>query len=383
MACENASLHVVCICTCMFEVRVVYTHAHKLSLSLSYAQVVVVVASFTASLVCRSLFYPSLQLSMEEPAQKKACLRGNNGAAECVSERMHRLCVRAQIGQVLQSTSPIRNADYFHRRTMVNQARARYKKDRTSRKAGAAEHVSQADGETERVCVKMRTLSGRVLYTEHLALSDKKILREFIVRAAYIEGVQVLQVQVLIGQEQFDATSAKDPLLEMSGVKTLLDAHEDGNDAEIGITVIITTVLLAPEALPELRERALRSALGMRQLEEEACTWIKAQKSDVDLTSEWPNWKLYIARHKQSKKIVGPGILSFTTKFFPHSFFNPGGPNPELGCHINKANGGEVRIQPGVPELGFHINKSNGGEVRIQPGIHGYRALFSLMTAYL
>ena len=221
----------------------------------------------------------------------------------------------------------------------------------TTGNAGAAEHITQPDGKTERVSVNMRMASGRVLYTEHLALSDKKILRDFIIRAAFMMGVQVPQVGVLIAKERFNAGSANDPLLEMSAVQTLLHAHEDGNGAGIDVTVVIAPLLLAPDELPELRQRSYR----MRQLEEEACTWIKAQKSDVDLTSEWPNWKLYIARHVQSEKIVGPGILSFTTKLFPYPCFNPRGP---------------------VPELGFHINKSNGGEVRIQPGLHGNRALF-------
>ena len=102
MACENASLHVVCICTCMFEVRVVYTHAHKLSLSFSYAQVVVVVASFTASLqVCRRTPSP---------------VHGGASIKKGTSQRKQwccRVCVRAQPSLVCQSANRAGAAEHI------------------------------------------------------------------------------------------------------------------------------------------------------------------------------------------------------------------------------------------------------------------------------
>ena len=37
----------------------------------------------------------------------------------------------------------------------------------------------------------------------------------------------------------------------------------------------------------------------------------------LDLATEWPDWKKYIATHEHAERMAGPGIVSYTMELIP------------------------------------------------------------------
>ena len=122
-------------------------------------------------------------------------------------------------------------------------------------------------------------------------------------------------------------------------------------------TLRIESVLLAPEDLPGLRREAPRTeqvhdfhyeirAL-MDMLENGG---LERVNSVVNLAAEWPNWKKYIARHKDAELIVGPGIVSFTAELIPDKnecFRNSLRLTLVLALVLRQSDGGWVVLIPG------------------------------------
>lgn len=85
-------------------------------------------------------------------------------------------------------------------------------------------------------------------------------------------------------------------------------------------------VLLSLYDLQELRRRRQPNA---QTLHDEARHWTNffaegryhspmaelAAGVQADLAAQWDNWKVYIAKHKNADKIIGPGVVSFTAEF--------------------------------------------------------------------
>ena len=111
-------------------------------------------------------------------------------------------------------------------------------------------------------------------------------------------------------------------------------------------------VLLSLDDLRELRQHGQ----GLREvLHDEARAFIdkfanvdnEAIGVQADLTTEWPNWKLYIANHKVARDLIGPGVKAFTVEFIAGTKDPNRGGRPRLDFVIRHSNNAYWRLHPG------------------------------------
>ena len=137
-----------------------------------------------------------------------------------------------------------------------------------------------------------------------------------------------------------------------------------GNQHVADAAVGNLSVLLGPDDLPGLRREAplteqmhdfhyeirnLMSILENGGLKDGILVdgALEDVKLVVNLAVEWPNWKKYIARHKSSEIIVGPGIVSFTAEFIPDESHGTLGCLLRLALVLRHSDGGWVFLLPG------------------------------------
>ena len=112
-------------------------------------------------------------------------------------------------------------------------------------------------------------------------------------------------------------------------------------------------VLLSVEDLPELRRRG-HGLLGVLHDEARALTdkFANADHEAIgvqaNLTTEWPNWKLYIANHKLAPELIGPGVKAFTVEFIDGVKDSNRGGRPRLDLVIRYVNNAYCRLHPGT-----------------------------------
>ena len=111
-------------------------------------------------------------------------------------------------------------------------------------------------------------------------------------------------------------------------------------------------VLLTLNDLPELRQHG-RGLYGVLHNEARAFTDkfanvdYEAVGVQADLTTEWPNWKLYIANHKLAQELIGPGVKAFTVEFIDGTKDPNRGGRPRLDLVIRHPNNAYWRLHPG------------------------------------
>ena len=111
-------------------------------------------------------------------------------------------------------------------------------------------------------------------------------------------------------------------------------------------------VLLTLHDLPELQRRG-RALLGVLHDEARAFTdkFANAEPETIgvqaDLTTEWQNWKLYIANHKLAPDLIGPGVKAFTVEFIEGTKDPNRGGRPRLDLVIRHSNNAYWRLHPG------------------------------------
>ena len=104
--------------------------------------------------------------------------------------------------------------------------------------------------------------------------------------------------------------------------------------------------------LPELREHG-RGLYGVLPKEARAFTDkfanvdYEAVGVQADLTTEWLNWKLYIANHKDAQQLIGPGVKAFTVEFIDGTKDPNRGGRPRLDLVIRHPNNAYWRLHPG------------------------------------
>ena len=111
-------------------------------------------------------------------------------------------------------------------------------------------------------------------------------------------------------------------------------------------------VLLTLNDLPDLLEKG-RGRYGVLHREARAFTDRfanvdnEAVSVQADLTSEWQNWKLYIANHKDAQKLIGPGVKAFTVEFIEGTKDPNRGGRPRLDLVIRHPDNAYWRLHPG------------------------------------
>ena len=111
-------------------------------------------------------------------------------------------------------------------------------------------------------------------------------------------------------------------------------------------------VLLTLNDLPQLRQRG-QGLLGVLHDEARAFTdkFANADHEAIgvqaDLTTEWPNWKLYIANHKLAPELIGPGVKAFTVEFIDGTKDPNRGGRPRLDLVIRRTDNAYWRLHPG------------------------------------
>ena len=135
-------------------------------------------------------------------------------------------------------------------------------------------------------------------------------------------------------------------------------------------------VLLSPYDLPELRRRGQPNA---QTLHDEARHWtnhfagVQSAEVQADLTAQWENWKVYIAKHKSADAIVGPGVVSFTAEFIEGTVDPNRGGNPRLDLVIRHSDGGYVRLHPGPKAKHDAIPRFFPGSAAVSAAEHAPR----------
>jgi hypothetical protein len=111
-------------------------------------------------------------------------------------------------------------------------------------------------------------------------------------------------------------------------------------------------VLLTLSDLPDLLEKG-RGRYGVLHKEARAFTDkfanvdYEAVSVQADLTSEWQNWKLYIANHKDAQALIGPGVQAFTVEFIEGTKDPNRGGRPRLDLVIRHPDNAYWRLHPG------------------------------------
>ena len=114
-------------------------------------------------------------------------------------------------------------------------------------------------------------------------------------------------------------------------------------------------VLLTKNDLPELRQLVLTFAHVLGDLHDEARAFTnKFANADheaigvqANLTTEWPNWKLYIASHKQAAELIGPGVKAFTAELIDGTKDPNRGGRLRLDLVIRHTDNAYWRLHPG------------------------------------
>ena len=126
------------------------------------------------------------------------------------------------------------------------------------------------------------------------------------------------------------------------------DRDADGGDSD-DLGVLQSTVLLRVEELPGLRTSRKLSQGLHKPARELLQQWTRAPEQEpIDLTLSWPDWRVYIAKHKRSEDIVGPGVVSVKAQRVPDTPDpNRGGQN-RLDFFVHRLDGTAVRLHPGT-----------------------------------
>ena len=133
---------------------------------------------------------------------------------------------------------------------------------------------------------------------------------------------------------------------ELESIFEATDASAAQHDASSAEKVVLqSTPLLTVQDLPALRTAPHGGHTDARTLLQKLANEPEAEP--IDLTVMWRDWRAYIAKHKQSEEIVGPGIVSLTAERIPNS----SDPN-----------------RFGAKRLDFFVHRSDGTAVRLHPG---------------
>ena len=134
---------------------------------------------------------------------------------------------------------------------------------------------------------------------------------------------------------------------------TWLDASSDGDAtaAEHGassdaVEVRQSTVLLTVEDLQALRTSPHGNHKEARELLQKCAKDTEAET--IDLTLVWEHWRAYIAKHKQSEEIVGPGVVSLKAERIPNSFDPNRFGAKRVDFFVHRIDGTAVRLHPGT-----------------------------------
>ena len=129
-------------------------------------------------------------------------------------------------------------------------------------------------------------------------------------------------------------------------------------------------VLLSPDDLRRLRRE------DAARLHEQARQWTNYYANTIgpavgvvgNLSVVWPNWKLYIAHHKDSEAIVGPGVVAFTAEFIQGTKDPNRGGIPRLDLVVRRVDGGYVRLHPGTKATFSFVVPSGFNQISEQRG---------------
>ena len=161
-----------------------------------------------------------------------------------------------------------------------------------------------------------------------------------LIRALRASGTAVLPVS-----EEADHIPPPTPEHEQSKATPAYAAADDADGAS-------EHVLLTLNDLPELRQRG-HGLLGVLHDEARAFTnkFANADHEAIgvqaNLTTDWPNWKLYIANHKLATELIGPGVKAFTVEFIDGTKDPNRGGRPRLDLVIRHTDNAYWRLHPG------------------------------------
>ena len=117
-------------------------------------------------------------------------------------------------------------------------------------------------------------------------------------------------------------------------------------------------ILLAPEDLLALRVLPQGGHDAARRLLDQIAN--APEEEPLDLSIAWEDWRVYIAKHKHSDEIVGPGVVALKAERIPNS----SDPNrfgaKRLDFFVYRCDGTAVRLHPG-------LRKSSDAKIVVLP----------------